>query len=129
MALTVEIVTPTSVAFRGEAVEIEAPGFDGEFGVLPGHAPFLSVMRPGLVTLTNSDGKQCWIVGRGFVEAGPDQVVILAETVEGVLDVDRAAAQALLEQAERKMIELDPNGPEFALAVRDAGLARARLSV
>ena len=74
--INVEIVTPTRVVFRGVADEVRAPGFTGEFGVLPGHTPFLSVVVPGVVTLSTAGQDQRYVVGKGFVEAGPDRVAV-----------------------------------------------------
>lgn len=125
----VEIVTPTSVAFTGAATSVEAPGFEGEFGVMPGHTPFLSVVRPGLVTVHTDGGDQRFVVGTGFVEAGPDRLTVLTEQFERAEDVDKDAARAELVDAEKVLGTADPASGEFKNAQRDADLARARLSV
>ncbi|MCP4805045.1 MAG: ATP synthase F1 subunit epsilon [Proteobacteria bacterium] len=125
----VEIVTPTSVAFTGAATSVEAPGFEGEFGVMPGHTPFLSVVRPGLVTVHTDGGDQRFVVGTGFVEAGPDRLTVLTEQFERAEDVDKDAARAELVEAEKVLGAADPASGEFKNAQRDADLARARLSV
>ena len=82
MALDVRIVTPRKVAWEGQADSVQAPGFLGEFGVLPKHIPYLTTLRPGPVTVHTSDGKKKFMVGVGFAEAGPDRVTILTETCE-----------------------------------------------
>ena len=127
MALVVEIVTPTATVFSGEADEVKAPGFLGEFGVLPEHTPFLSVVTPGVVEITSGGGTQKFVVGRGFVEAGPNRLTVLAEHVELAADVDSKAAVSQLETAEKTMASEDPATAAYALAERDAELARARL--
>ncbi len=129
MSIHVEIVTPTAVAFRGEASTVEAPGFLGEFGVLPGHTPFLSVVRPGLVTIHTAEGDHRFVVGIGFVEAGPDRLVVLTEEFERAEDVDKDAARAELDAANKVLGTADPDSGDFRNAERDAALARARLSV
>lgn len=129
MAIHVEIVTPTAVAFKGEATTVEAPGFLGEFGVLEGHTPFLSVVRPGLVTIHSASGDMRFVVGIGFVEAGPDRLVVLTEQVERAEDVDKDAARKELEAATRVLGTVDPESGDWKNAERDAALARARLSV
>ena len=129
MSIHVEIVTPTAVAFAGEATEVRAPGFLGEFGVLPGHSPFLSVVKPGVVTVQTSEGEHRFVVGQGFVEAGPDRLVVLTDSFEMAADVDKAAAKALLETSEKALATADPSGGDFKNAERDAMLARARLAV
>lgn len=81
-ALHVEIVTPRKIAWKGEAQDVQAPGELGEFGVLPRHIPFLTVLAPGVVKVKTDAGLKRFQVGAGFAEAGPDRVVILADTCE-----------------------------------------------
>jgi F-type H+-transporting ATPase subunit epsilon len=127
MSLHVEIVTPTATVFSGQADEVKAPGFLGEFGVLPDHTPFLSVVTPGVVEVISGGSAQRFVVGRGFVEAGPDRLTVLAEVVEAADSVDKSAAQAELEAAEALLASEDPNGADYAVAERRAEMARARL--
>lgn len=129
MSLHVEIVTPTATVFSGQADEVKAPGFLGEFGVLPDHTPFLSVVTPGVVEVISGGKAQSFVVGRGFVEAGPDRLTVLAEVVEAADAVDAKAAQAELEAAEALLASEDPNGAEYAVAERRAEMARARLRI
>jgi F-type H+-transporting ATPase subunit epsilon len=125
--LNVTIVTPTSTAFSGEALEVCAPGFHGEFGVLPQHVAFLSVMRPGVVRVRSAEGERAWVVGPGFVEAGPDRVTVLAGSVEGPGAVPRERAEADLEDANRRLAESEAGTVARQQAERDADLARGRL--
>lgn len=129
MALNVEIVTPTAVVFAGTVDEVKAPGFLGEFGVLPGHTPFLSVVTPGVVELTTAGKVQKFVVGRGFVEAGPDRLTVLADSVEQGEDVDQKAAAELLETSEKLLAIEEPGSDAYILAKRDAELAHARLQL
>lgn len=127
MSLHVEIVTPTATVFAGQADEVRAPGFLGEFGVLPDHTPFLSVVTPGVVEVLSGGKAERFIVGRGFVEAGPDRLTVLAEVVEAADSVDAKAAQTELDEAEKLLASEDPNGAAYAVAERRAEMARARL--
>ena len=129
MALNIEIVTPTQTAFSGEAVEVQAPGFLGEFGVLPEHTLFLSVVKAGVVTVVTESGPTRFVVGRGFAEAGPDRLSLLTEICEEGASVDKEAAKDLLESSEKTMTTADPNGGEYAHAEHQAEIARARLAV
>jgi F-type H+-transporting ATPase subunit epsilon len=81
-SLEVRIVTPRAVAWHGQANDVQAPGELGEFGVLPQHIPFLTTIKAGVVTVRAAEGTKRFKVGPGFAEAGPDRVVILAETCE-----------------------------------------------
>lgn len=128
MSILVEIVTPTKVALKEQVREVRAPGLLGEFGVLPGHIPLLSVLKPGTVTLSTESGPQVYVVGQGFAEAGPDRLIVLTEVCEKAAEVDKEAAKKLLEDSERAMATLDPNSGDWAFASRNAALARARLS-
>jgi len=129
MALNVEIVTPTQTAFSGQALEVQAPGFLGEFGVLPEHTLFLSVVKAGVVTIITDAGPTHYVVGRGFAEAGPDRISLLTEICEEGSSVDKDAAKTLLEESEGTMANSDPSSGEFAHAERQAEIARARLAV
>jgi F-type H+-transporting ATPase subunit epsilon len=129
MALNVEIVTPTAVVFAGTVDEVKAPGFLGEFGVLPGHTPFLSVVTPGVVELTTAGNVQKFVIGRGFIEAGPDRLTVLADSVELGEDVDQKAAAELLETSEKLLAIEEPGSDAYTLAKRNAELAHARLQL
>lgn len=128
MPIAVEIVTPTQVAHKSVAKEVRAPGFFGEFGVLPDHVPFLTVVEPGLVVVTSDAGDRAvFVVGEGFAEAGPDRLVLLTSSCEEASGVDKAAARAALDVAEKELVTLDPNSGEWKTAERKAKLSRARL--
>ena len=128
MPIAVEIVTPTKVAHKSVAKEVRAPGFFGEFGVLPDHVPFLTVVEPGLVTITSDSGERSvFVVGEGFAEAGPDRLILLTASCEEAGGVDKAAARAALDVAEKELVSLDPNSGEWKTAERNAKLSRARL--
>ncbi len=129
MPIQVEIVTPQKIAFSGEATEVQAPGFHGEFGVLPDHTFFLSVMRPGAVHIFTAQGTQTFLIGRGFAEAGPTQLTLLTELCEEIDTIDSKAAAASLETAEATMATADPTSGEFAAARHAADLAMARLAM
>lgn len=128
MALTVEIVTPAKVAWKGEVGEVQAPGVLGEFGVLPDHTPMLSVTRAGVVTLHGTDnGSQRMVVGAGFAEVGPGLVTMLVDLCEPAESVDKGAAQTALADAEGRLASAEPGSSEWSAARRDADLAAARL--
>ncbi|MGC6493926.1 MAG: ATP synthase F1 subunit epsilon [Myxococcota bacterium] len=78
--LNVDIVTPERLIFSGTAREIRVPGALGEFGVLPQHTEFLSLAREGILTLVTASGEKKFEINGGFAEAGPDRVVVLADS-------------------------------------------------
>lgn len=127
MALNVDIVTPERVVFSGPANEVRAPGVHGEFGILPDHALFLSLLRAGVVTVSAAGGTQRFVVGRGFAEAGPDRLVVLTDSCEAADGIDKGAAKAALEQAEGVLADSQPGTEEHLRAEQAAELALARL--
>lgn len=126
-SLSVQIVTPNAVAWSGIASDVQAPGVLGEFGVFPRHIPYLTVLVPGIATVRTAEGVKRFVVGEGFAEAGPDRVVLLADTCEDLATVDKAAAQKDLAAAEAEIAQSAYGTIERLLAERKAALARAKL--
>jgi len=123
--LIVDIVTPERLVFSGRANELRAPGWNGEFDVLPGHQLYLSLLHGGVLTLVTEGGEQRFAIGRGFAEAGPDRVTILTEHCVAPADVDRAASERELATALEDLLGL--NGfDDKALAVVEERIERAR---
>jgi len=91
-----ELVSPEKLLRSGEVYMVVVPGSEGDFGVLPGHAPLVSTIRPGAIqvypTSMNDVPERIFIDG-GFAEVGPDGLTILAESAVpvGELDVEGAA--------------------------------------
>lgn len=100
--MQLEIVTPAGTAVTTVVDELIAPGQEGEFGVLPGHTPFISAIRPGVLRYLKSGVEQRLAVGGGLVEvSGADRIVVLTEHSEAPDQIDVAAARRDLEQAEQ----------------------------
>ena len=100
--LTFELVSPEELLLSGDALEITVPGSEGEFGILPRHAPYISTLRPGLLTVKMADGETHEIFVRGgFAEAGPDALTVLAEHATPVKDIDlQELAQSITDAEE-----------------------------
>ncbi|MGE0004460.1 MAG: F0F1 ATP synthase subunit epsilon [Parvibaculaceae bacterium] len=80
MALHFELVSPERLLFSGEVAGVDIPGTEGDMGILPGHAPVLSTLRPGVVTMTRDGGqKERIFVRGGFAEVNPQGLTVLAE--------------------------------------------------
>lgn len=125
--ITVDIVTPLRRVFSGPATEIRVPGALGEFGVLPGHTIFLSLLRAGVATVNTADGVKRFVIGRGFAEAGPERLVLLTDSCEDADSVDKAAAREAANAAEALLISADPGSDAFLTAAADLELNTARL--
>src|SRR5919197_2270078 len=101
--LQVEIVTPERRMLSVHADEAIVPGGDGLFGVRPGHAPFLSIVEPGPMTIRDGASQQLWFVAGGFVEVMSDLVRVLADQAEPVGDIDVESARRRMEEAQARM--------------------------
>lgn len=100
--MQVELITPEKTLYSAEAVMVTIPGSEGEFGVLDGHAPFISTLRPGIVRIDLEDGKQKKIaVADGFAEALPERCTILAETALDCEGITAADAKSRFDEAKQ----------------------------
>jgi F-type H+-transporting ATPase subunit epsilon len=100
-----ELVSPTRLVFSGEAEQVDVPGAEGDFGVLPGHAPFISALRPGVLTIRNGADLKRYFVRGGFAEVNPEGLTVLAETAVPVEDVDREAMADAIKAAEKNVAD------------------------
>ena len=125
--MQVKIVTPAKLAFEDNAEEIQVPGWDGEFGVLGGHAKLLSLTRPGIVVVHKTDGKERLLVGKGFAEIGSEHISLLVDLCESVADIDKKAAQKDLESATAELENLNISDAAYAFVKNRLDLAQARL--
>jgi F-type H+-transporting ATPase subunit epsilon len=93
------IVSPAKLVFEGEASMVEVPGTEGDFGVLPGHAPFFSMIRPGIVTIHQGGVKEKHFISGGYADVGPDATTILSDDIRPLSGLSLEDALAALEQA------------------------------
>jgi F-type H+-transporting ATPase subunit epsilon len=78
-----EVVTPKGTAAEAEVDEVTAPGLAGEFGVLPGHTPFLTALKPGRLSWRGRSGEGALTIGPGFCEVdGKDRVIVLTQSAD-----------------------------------------------
>jgi F-type H+-transporting ATPase subunit epsilon len=97
-----ELVSPERVAFSGEVDQVDVPGAEGDFGVLAGHAPLISLLRPGILTVFAGGERVAIVVLGGFAEVGPDGLTVLADVATSLADIDRAALQAQIAEMEER---------------------------
>lgn len=131
MSLHLEIVTPKGAVVATDAEEVILPGKDGEFGVLEGHIPFLSALKPGVVRYQDQDGSQRLAIGTGFAEVGAsDKVLVLTDSHALPEDVDLDQSRSELEEAKADLKawtgELDAEHQEL---LEQAEWAQARIDV
>jgi F-type H+-transporting ATPase subunit epsilon len=119
----VDIVSAEGELFSGEAAEVIAPASQGDLGILPRHAPLLTLLKPGEVRVKTPDGAEHhFFVGGGALEVQPRRVTVLADTALRARDIDEAAALAAKQRAEEA---LQQKGGHLTEAEALAELARA----
>ncbi len=125
--LKVELVTPYKKVLSDDVDEITATGALGEFGVLPGHAPFLSSLKIGELSYKKDGGVYHLAVNWGYFEVENDTVTVLVETAERADEIDLARAKAALGRAEEALKKLSPEDKQYR--VYEAALERALIRV
>jgi F-type H+-transporting ATPase subunit epsilon len=133
--LTLEIVTPDRSLVREDVDEVQIPGAEGYFGVLPGHTPLLATMKVGELWYRAGADKHYLAVAGGFVEVLPDRVTVLAQVGERAEDIDVNRAQAAKRRAEERLanpMDVDVERARFSLAkalvrIQVATFARTRV--
>ncbi len=107
--IKVIIVTPFGTQAEIDVSQMRAPGSEGDFGVLPGHLPFLTSLRIGSIILDTDKGKRVWATSGGYVEVLGDHVTILAETAERAEKIDVERAERAKERALQRISEVSPD--------------------
>ncbi len=129
MATTrLEIVTAERVVFSDEVDLVVAPGVEGELGILPHHAPLMTMLLPGEL-LVRKGGEEFFLaISGGFLEVRPDRIIVLADAAERAEEIDIARAEAAKRRAEER---LKHPVPEIDMTRAEAALRRslARLKV
>src|SRR5574341_1196785 len=101
--ILLEVVTPEKLLLSQQVDELIAPGVEGEFGVLPGHTHFLSMLKIGELRYRVGDATSYMSVLWGFAEVTPKKVTILAEIAEKAEDIDVDRAEAAVRKAEERL--------------------------
>jgi F-type H+-transporting ATPase subunit epsilon len=112
-----ELVTPERMALSEDVAEVVVPGVEGEFTVLPGHAPTVSALRPGVIEVALPDASKTRIfVKGGFAEVDAGHLTVLAERALAVEEMDAAVVAAELEAAEAELAAAGDDASRLAAA-------------
>jgi F-type H+-transporting ATPase subunit epsilon len=127
----VAIVTPEKTAFEAEAVSVNLPGSEGYLGVWADHAPLVTSLVPGVVTVRQQErgcagDAKFMAVSGGFVEIARNEVIVLCDTCEAAGEIDVHRAKAALERAKTRLRAPEP-GLDLERARAAAERAEARL--
>ena len=127
MPILLEIVTPERLAYSGEVDSVQVPGSEGELGILPHHAPLVSMLGAGELRFRSGGNEESFAVMGGFVQVRPDRVVVMAETADLASEIDLERAQQARRDAEQA---LEAGSHEAAdLAAARAALQTALLRI
>jgi F-type H+-transporting ATPase subunit epsilon len=124
-----DVVTPERSVMSRKVEEVIAPGSQGEFGVLKGHAAFLTTLKHGMITVYDEEGKIYMAISGGFSEVTPDRVIILAEQAELAKEIDLDLARKDLEVAEEKLRGMTKDDPELSKWENRKNMAEVKIKV
>ncbi len=123
--IRLDIVTPYGLVMSDDVDEITAAGSEGEFGVLPGHVPFITTLRIGMLLVKKDNKTDIIFVNSGYAEVTSEKTVILADSAERAEDIDVERAKAAMKRAEERLAQAEKI--DFARAT--AALERATIRI
>jgi F-type H+-transporting ATPase subunit epsilon len=118
MALHFELVSPEKLVFSGEVEQVDVPGAEGDFGVLAGHAPFVTTLRPGILTVHGAGAAQRIVVLGGFAEVSAQGLTVLADVAEAVEGIDRNMIAERIGALEQRIAKTEPGSELDRLITR-----------
>jgi F-type H+-transporting ATPase subunit epsilon len=119
--LKLEVVTPYGLILSEDVDEVTCSGSEGEFGVLPGHVPFFTTLKIGMLSYKKGNTMKYVFVNWGYAEVGPERVMVLADSAEKSEDINVERAQAAMKRAEERLRKIE----EFDFARSTSSLERA----
>jgi F-type H+-transporting ATPase subunit epsilon len=113
-----DLVSPEKLLFSGDVDQVDVPGAEGDFGVLAGHAPYVTTLRPGILTVHGASGEQKIVVLGGFAEVSAEGLTVLADVAEAVEDVDRGMIATRISEMESRIEKMEPGNELDKLITR-----------
>lgn len=126
MTIRCEIVSQDRTVFQGDVDIIILPGVAGEMGILPHHAPVLTILKYGVIKIRQGGKEELFAVAGGMAEVQPDIVTILADAAENIEDIDITRARAAKKRAEDALAQIKPEDHDAYLTM-EAALRRSNL--
>jgi len=112
--LQFDLVSPELMLASVAASEVQIPGAEGDFTAMPGHAPFISTLRPGIVTAVTAQGEVRYVVTGGFAEITPQSVSLLAERSVPTSELTQSGYDAMLSEARALAGQASADGADNA---------------
>jgi len=128
-SLKLDIVTAERVVYSADVDVIIAPGAEGQLGILPHHAPLMTILQAGELVVRKGGQEDTLAISGGFLEVRPDRVIILADSAERAEEIDAARAEAARKRAEERLKERHVAGIDESRAEAALRRAMVRLSV
>ena len=131
--MRLSVTTPQGALVETDVDEVTAPGALGEFGVLPGHVPFLSALQPGVFVFRSKDQSSILAVSEGVLEVaraeGGDKVIVLVSQALQAEEIDREAAEKEVARADAELAQWSKElGGEYKALVTQRAWAAARVA-
>jgi F-type H+-transporting ATPase subunit epsilon len=100
-----DLVSPEKLLFSGQADQVDVPGSEGDFGVLAGHAPLISTLRPGILVMSRDSEELKVVVNGGFAEVGPAGLTVLADMAVPLEEFDRDVLAGVIKDTEEDVAD------------------------
>jgi F-type H+-transporting ATPase subunit epsilon len=126
MTIRCEIVSQDRTVFQGDVDIVILPGAAGEMGILPHHAPVLTILKYGVIRIRKQGKEELFSVAGGMAEVQPEVVTILADAAENIQEIDITRAQAAKKRAEDALAKINPEDHDTYLTM-EAALRRSNL--
>ena len=126
--LLLEIVTPQGLVFSEEVDEVTASGSEGEFGILPGHVPFVTTLKIGILSAKVGNATKHFFVNWGYAEVGAEKVLILADSAELSEEIDLERAKAAMKRAEERLKQAEHTDFHRAELALERAVTRIQLT-
>jgi F-type H+-transporting ATPase subunit epsilon len=104
-ALHFDFVSPERVLFSGDVDQVDLPGAEGDMGILAGHAPVVTALRPGILTIFRAGAREPVVISGGFAEVGPGGLTVLADTAAPLDGFDAAMLATEIKDAEEDVAD------------------------
>ncbi|HEX6765581.1 MAG TPA: ATP synthase F1 subunit epsilon [Polyangiaceae bacterium] len=129
--LKLEIVTPEGLKLAESVEQFTAPGVEGEFGILPQHAPLLTALTAGIVTYTKAGHSESVAIGSGFAEVNADRAILLTEKFVTKETLDPVRVRLELKEVDEALESFsgEPTSPEYAALVQRGLWAATQLEL
>jgi F-type H+-transporting ATPase subunit epsilon len=128
-SLKLDIVTAERIVFSEEVDTVIAPGVEGQLGILPHHAPLMTILQAGELVVRRENKEDVLAISGGFLEVRPDRVIVLADSAERAEEIDLARAEAAKKRAEERLRERKLEGLDETRAEASLRRAITRISV